>query len=1139
MLGVVALIMVAATLVSAPLSAQAAIAAPRSLSPAGGAQSAIPTLQWSRVSAAVRYDVQVSTSSGFSTTLASTSTTNRRYTPSVQLPAARIYWRVRSVNSSGSSSGWAKTSFSRTRSAGPTLQSPADGASLAQPADPPVLSWSPVANASGYEVMIDNDNDFIDATTATTSTTSHLVPNPQPATTFWWKVRAVRGSGLNTDWSTVRSYTIGALPEVVPSSPDEQAAVEDIVFDWPAVAGAKDYELRVSTDRDFNTLVGGREIVVKSTRYSPPVTVNNDEYWWQVRARDNAGNSIPWSDETRVLVRHFQRHWPDQPKLEYPATDARVGDPMFFEWSPVDHASRYQLDMSSDPNFSPNTITTCYTDATTLTPGVTAPYDQANGNCTPQPGKVQYWRVRALDEPFPGGGVNGIWSDIQAFTYDPGMVTPVAPANGSTVSVPTLRWDAARDAERYHIEITNNAGSVVARTDTYALSWTPNVKLDPAKSPYRWTVTSIDSNGHSSPSVMFGDQWQFSVDGASPTTGSAPLTPLSGNTTTARFPAIRWEPYPNATHYKVFIGPAGGTVTQVASNHHYPVFTDASKNSLATRSYDWVVEAWNGTSYLGTSPLGQFTITDLPPVTGQRLALTGTSVESNSCNRKLSDAGVNFCDNLRQTPVLDWNPTPEASHYLVYLFNDEELTNGVYPYDYVTTQNTRWSPSKLLPDSQAGDAYFWFVRPCKALNVCAPDPIEATHSFDKESRQIQLATPVDGARVLDELELSWKDNLEVLQVPIEGQQLKEGAPATNATVEAEQYRVQISDDRSFAKVLKTETVDQTTYTPYAQTFPEGPLYWRVQAIDGSGNSLTWSETRTINKQSDPVNQVAPATSSTVSSTPFFQWQPQDFAAGYTLEVYDDNDTTMSLSNRVINITTKQAAYTHATPLPTSSANYLWRVRRLDADNKPGQWSPLRSFTVSGLAPGLSYPKSSSFVQGNDSSFSWRSVAGASTYRFEARMDGQSYSSQNVTTHALSWAPTSTLYDGRWEWRVSSLDSRGQTIANTGWRTFYVDSTRPSVRRRLPGNGPSRYANWSATFSEPVRRVNSTTMRLYRAGRRDPVSARITSSNGGRTWTLNPSSRMSRRVKYTLKLSSGITDRAANASPKTSYSRTVR
>ena len=51
----------------------------------------------------------------------------------------------------------------------------------------------------------------------------------------------------------------------------------------------------------------------------------------------------------------FQRRWPDQPTLVYPpvAGAPAVGGDFYYQWTPVQHATRYQLDVGTDPNFTP------------------------------------------------------------------------------------------------------------------------------------------------------------------------------------------------------------------------------------------------------------------------------------------------------------------------------------------------------------------------------------------------------------------------------------------------------------------------------------------------------------------------------------------------------------------------------------------------------------------------------------------------------------------------------------------------------------------------------------------------------------------------------------------------------------------
>ncbi len=122
------------------------------------------------------------------------------------------------------------------------------------------------------------------------------------------------------------------------------------MLEWQPVQGAKSYELQVSTDAGFNNFNGGVGPAepVKGTRWSPPVTLNNDQFYWRVRPVDAQGNRPDWTSMDTWL---FRRHWPDQPDLQYPVGDAVVGDPFFYQWTGVEHASKYVIEISQDPDF--------------------------------------------------------------------------------------------------------------------------------------------------------------------------------------------------------------------------------------------------------------------------------------------------------------------------------------------------------------------------------------------------------------------------------------------------------------------------------------------------------------------------------------------------------------------------------------------------------------------------------------------------------------------------------------------------------------------------------------------------------------------------------------------------------------------
>ena len=91
------------------------------------------------------------------------------------------------------------------------------------------------------------------------------------------------------------------------------------------------------------------------------------------------------------------------------------------------------------------------------------------------------------------------------------------------------------------------------------------------------------------------------------------------------------------------------------------------------------------------------------------------------------EANELICLGVPATPVLDWDPVPEAAYYMIYLANDRELTNRVFGNSAAIpiTTNTRWTltsgmPKEALADNQAGQSYYWFVRPCKAAASAVP-----------------------------------------------------------------------------------------------------------------------------------------------------------------------------------------------------------------------------------------------------------------------------------------------------------------------------------------------------------------------------------------------------------------------------------
>jgi subtilisin family serine protease len=183
-------------------------------SPAANAtgQSLTPTLSWTASMGAVTYNLQVSTSSTFATTLLNlTNLTSTSRALSGLANSTVYYWRVSATNTVGTSAWSAVRSFTTVAPlalpAAPVLSAPANNATNQLTATR--LSWGAAARATTYEVQVSLANTF--ATTAfsrngLTARNVTISPALAARTTYYWRVRAVNSAGAGA-WSATRQYT--------------------------------------------------------------------------------------------------------------------------------------------------------------------------------------------------------------------------------------------------------------------------------------------------------------------------------------------------------------------------------------------------------------------------------------------------------------------------------------------------------------------------------------------------------------------------------------------------------------------------------------------------------------------------------------------------------------------------------------------------------------------------------------------------------------------------------------------------------------------------------------------------------------------------------------------------------------------
>ncbi len=1085
-------------------AAAATLAAPTLTSPASGdTVSANPVFAWGAVADAVKYRIEVSSSPTFAAAAVAVETANLRYAHDEELPLGELYWRVAARDSTNALGVWANGTFTKEWASAPNPLTPAADDTLQFPADPLLFTWDPLPGAQSYQLQVDDADDFIGAETLSTKNTAFVITDPLTSgQSFWWRVRGVSG-GLFSDYSAPRAFSVDWPSVPVLVAPADTATVTDVVLDWAPVPGAKSYQVQVSPNGDWANNVTV-DVTAKGTRYSPPTTLNNGNYFWRVRAKDAAANNGLWSTEWR-----FQRAWSPRPTLLTPANgDFSVDDPTF-SWTPIQNAAYYEIEWSEDPNFFPTNSDSCYTNHTRFTPYSRVVGSGEPGGCSISlpVGATVYWHVRGIDSPVknPGAGepgVLGLWSntspaDLWSFAYIPPTPQQVSPADGATVEVPTLTWDNVPTARRYRVTIVDKDGDLTSG-DTYSTSFTPTGALDPAQGPFKWYVRAYDYASALGVIPAQADWWTFSLTAISTTYPAPEQTGPAAGAQSYDMPSLTWQPVTGAAKYKVWYSPNGSVYTLLGSQTEYPAYTYPT-TVVATGTYWWYVEAFDdGNALLAASSSASNFVIKAPDL----MLPAGYSTPT-----KCPPASP--CSPIADTPTLRWDSIPGALVYRVYIANDPNFTNIYRTYDTVFTELT---PRESFLDNQANQAFYWFVRPLRTDNTGRFDSEAQANAsaFQKRSQGIALATPASSASVGDELTFTWADFLQTNQGLL--------PPVTQ---EAELYRIQTSLVADFASIYETATVDQTTFTSFAKTYPEGPVYWRVQALDASGNSLTFSSARLVTKTSLPVIQTYPANAAVVPGVPYLQWQPRSYAATY--DVYVDTDANFSSP---ISGSTSMTAWAYINPL--AGGTYYWKVRAKDADGRAGPWSTTRSFRLDPAAPTLTSPTNGAKPNVSNLLFQWTTTYPLPKYRLDlstsAAFSG-SVSGFPVTTVMTAWAPKAVLANGTYYWRVNGLNASGQVVATSATFSFTVDSTRPTVVV-TPASGMAITSAFTATFSEPVTGVDGTDFSVVIAGTSTKVPGSVTVVSPT-VATFTPTSALMPGQTYTVILASPIQDLNGN------------
>jgi hypothetical protein len=350
--------------------------------------------------------------------------------------------------------------------------------------------------------------------------------------------------------------------------------------------------------------------------------------------------------------------------------------------------------------------------------------------------------------------------------------------------------------------------------------------------------------------------------GAAPAT-PVPVTPGDG-AAFAFLPAFGWSMVSGTDRYEFEIAADPGFNAPVLGSQYDHFFT---KNTRATLTK--VVP--NGTYWWHVRAVAQDG--SVSPWSGAQ-SFTRNWATSPELTAPADGSSITFpAEPFR----LAWNPVAGAAKYSVSVATDPALGSLVGNGQPVVTQATTFTLSSPLAPSQT---YYWGITPLDAAgNPGSPSEVWS-FTWEWPSTTTPSVTDVASAPQIQDYEFSWTT------VP--------GAAG---------YELEVNTSEDFpggSKVccpvnsITHLTTLGTTYSPPVVLPNDDAYYWRVRAVDASGNPGAWNVGPSFSKAFDDVSPTIenlrmvdnpfPAEGGFETSTPIVTWDPVPGASAYEVGV---------------------------------------------------------------------------------------------------------------------------------------------------------------------------------------------------------------------------------------------------------------
>ena len=622
-------------------------------------------------------------------------------------------------------------------------------------------------------------------------------------------------------------------------------------------------------------------------------------------------------------------------------------------------------------------------------------------------------------------------STSETMAQVPTAPTLVSPANGA-VNQPTtitFTWNSSAVATEYHLQVSTDSSFTKLVADMPGLTITSQQVSGLTEGvTYYWHVNS------STVAVVsdWSSTWGFTTAAPPPPPPlSAPtlVSPPNGAIDQPTNITFNWNSVQSAAYYHFQLSTSSAFSTLIADDSS---LTQVSKtvNSLSnSTTYYWRVNAYNSGNTSPWSQVWSFTTAAPPPPP----PLSAPVLLSPADSSKHQPTNITFM----------WDSVQNATNYHFQLSTISSFSTLVA--DVINLTKTSYTESSL----SKGQTYFWRTN---ANNSKSTSPWSENRNFTTDvppDPPVLVSPPDNSTNQPTTIVLKWN-------------------PSANAS----EYRLQVSTDGSFNKLVFDKSSITTASYEVSGLLPGTIYYWHVNAsslLFTSGWSSTWSFTTTA--QPAPAKPTLASPQNNAVNQPInltLTWNQAQGANTYYLQLSNSSTfNSLILNDSTLTGTSRQTGNLN------SSSVYYWRVAAKNAYGT-SPWSDIWNFSTqqdtSGI-PLLLSPPDGSVGQPTTLNLIWSTVKNAKYYHLQVSKDSLlttfviNADSLADTTKNVSALETATVYF----WRVSAsfLSGPGKWSNISRFKTFSAGPSAPILLS--PKNGTTNQSlypilSWNSSDS---------------------------------------------------------------------------